>query len=398
MMSQAAATPPPRARHMPAEHLWHAGNRDGAIASVLDEINRYPSPKPVDLVMQLAYYVFLIGDPAGAAGFLERIAAYHPHHVELHLNLGMCLSRSGQAERAIPVLRHVLSLAPDHPAALDSLCSCLFHTGDRDGAAQAGTRVLTIKDAAARTPDGWSLPPGDAGAYAAMPGKRDVIAFSLWGNAARYLRGAVDNVLAARTLYPGWALRFYVDDSVPEALLSELRAQGAQVAVEAPGQSERMKLGWRFAVANDPTVGRFLVRDADSVVNAREAAAVAAWIGSGRWFHVMRDYWTHTDLMLAGMWGGVAGVLPQLRPMLRDYRPAHLETPNVDQWFLRDMVWGYVRVSVLAHDRCFTPDGAVAWPTSEDEGHVGQNEMAADGEGQAMRLRDFIARMECLSG
>jgi hypothetical protein len=52
------------------------------------------------------------------------------------------------------------------------------------------------------------------------------------------------------------------------------------------------------------------VRDADSVLNLRERLAVDDWLASGRWFHIMRDWWSHTDLVLAGMWGGVAGVLP----------------------------------------------------------------------------------------
>ena len=69
----------------------------------------------------------------------------------------------------------------------------------------------------------------------------------------------------------------------------------------------------RFLVSDDPDVGYFLVRDCDSVVSAREAAAVAKWLGSGLPFHAMRDYYTHTDPLLAGMWGGIAGVFPDIK-------------------------------------------------------------------------------------
>ena len=129
------------------------------------------------------------------------------------------------------------------------------------------------------------------------------------------------------------------------------------------GQSLRQKLCWRFQVANDPGVGRFLVRDCDSVVNQREVAAVQQWLASESWFHVMRDWWTHTDPILAGMWGGVAGVLPDLAALLSAYKPPAKETANVDQWFLRDLLWGSIRPLALVHDRCFRSEGSVPWPT-----------------------------------
>ena len=37
---------------------------------------------------------------------------------------------------------------------------------------------------------------------------------------------------------------------------------------------------WRFLVADDPSVDRFIVRDSDSRLNARDAFAVVDWIRS----------------------------------------------------------------------------------------------------------------------
>jgi hypothetical protein len=37
---------------------------------------------------------------------------------------------------------------------------------------------------------------------------------------------------------------------------------------------------WRFLVAEDDAVDRYIVRDSDSRLNAREAAAVAEWMAS----------------------------------------------------------------------------------------------------------------------
>ena len=41
-------------------------------------------------------------------------------------------------------------------------------------------------------------------------------------------------------------------------------------------------LFWRFRVAEDDTVRRFLVRDCDAVINPREQAAVEEWLSSDR--------------------------------------------------------------------------------------------------------------------
>jgi len=84
--------------------------------------------------------------------------------------------------------------------------------------------------------------------------------------------------------------------------------------------------------------------------------------------------------------------------MLQRYRPATMETPNVDQWFLRDQVWHGVRRSCMVHDRCFTPPGATPWPMAPGSGnvHVGQDVYAVDKPAQAARLAAWIERLDCL--
>lgn len=141
-----------------------------------------------------------------------------------------------------------------------------------------------------------------------------------------------------------------------------------------------------------------MVRDCDSVINAREAAAVGEWLASGRAFHVIRDWWTHTDLMLAGMWGGISGLLPGLESLFEAYRARAVETPNWDQWFLRDCVWAYVRESCLVHDRLFRVPGSVPLPGPVPRGnrHVGQDEYAVRRDEQEKDLADWIERLPCL--
>jgi hypothetical protein len=382
-----------------AHASWLQERRQEAVQRVLALLNG-ERLKPVPLQLQFAYYLFLSGDPASAAQVLTLAHQAAPENDEVLRNLCVCLSRSGQHERAVAHLTELAARDPADALAQDGLCTSLARLGRHAEAAQAGTRALCLKDEAAGQPvEGWVLPAEGPDAWlASQDGKHSVIAFSLWGANPRYLRGALDNVLAAAYLYPGWQLRFYVDESVPADLLACLQAHGAELCMQPADHSLRQRLCWRFQVANDPWVGRFLVRDVDSVPSVRERVAVDGWLASGRWFHIMRDWWSHTDLVLAGMWGGVAGVLPPLAPLLGAYQPGLMETPNIDQWFLRDCLWRYLRQSSLIQDRCFSPPGAQPWPLPAPAGseHVGQDMFTAQGERQALRLAPWIAKLPCL--
>lgn len=50
---------------------------------------------------------------------------------------------------------------------------------------------------------------------------------------------------------------------------------------------------WRFSIAGDESVDRYVIRDVDSRLNTRERLAVQDWIESGFPLHVMRDHPYH---------------------------------------------------------------------------------------------------------
>jgi len=377
---------------------WATGQQVAAVQATLAALNQQAN-KPPRLTLQAAYYLFLMGDLAAAAQILQQAHALHPEHQEVALNLGVTYNRLGRYAEAVGLLEQVLRLDPTHYVALDGLCICQHLLGRDDEASRAGTQALQLKHlASTAAATAWRPPAAHPRELAQQAGKRKVISFSLWGDGTTYLRGALRNVLLAPDVFPGWVPQFHVDASVPADFVLLIQSLGAEMVVHPAQQPLREKLCWRFAAANDPTVGRFLVRDVDSVISTREALAVQHWVDSDRHFHVMRDWWSHTDLMLAGMWGGVAGVLPDLSTLLRDYRSAAAETPNIDQWFLRDRVWPMVSQSCLVHDRCFQPEGALPFPGEHPEGsrHVGQDEHAARRDWQAQWLAPWIAAQPCL--
>ena len=118
-------------------------------------------------------------------------------------------------------MTHLVELVrrePDDYLVHDGLCTSPLPSWDAmKKRHKRGTRALTLKDEAVSQPVAGGCCRQRAGCLARGAGdKQAVIAFSLWGAQPRYLRGALDNVLAAAYLYPGWRVRFYVDGSVPQ--------------------------------------------------------------------------------------------------------------------------------------------------------------------------------------
>ena len=145
-----------------------------------------------------------------------------------------------------------------------------------------------------------------------------VISFSLYGNLRVYCEGALRNLELAPVHYRGWTCRFYIDETVPQFYQKELIAAGAEL-IKVTKKSLGPMYGryWRYWVAADNQIDRFIVRDADSRLNSRERAAVDEWIASGKSFHLMRDHVGHDRYpALGGMWGGVGGKLPHVADLI----------------------------------------------------------------------------------
>lgn len=363
---------------------WEAKRPQAAIGAVVARLNSEPDPS-ADLALQASYYLFLEQAYPPARHILETAARAHPDHAPLRLNVAVLSSRTGDHAAARAHLEHYIALGGEDVGAFDGLAAACHKLGDDEAAATWGRKAIAKK-----TDRASSLGPPLALGQPRSDGLR-IISFSLWGDKPRYLRGALHNALRAPQVYPDFRCRFYLDRSVPDDLVATLASLGAETIVEDGPPSNIHRLTRRFLVADDPAVSHYLVRDCDSLVNTREAAAVRLWLDSGKAFHVMRDWWTHTDPILAGMWGGRGGVLPKVAPLIATYKPGTMETPNWDQWFLRDRIWPSIRHHALVHDRCFHGDGSLPFPGLPPRGnlHVGQDEYAVRREQQAAELAPF---------
>lgn len=174
-----------------------------------------------------------------------------------------------------------------------------------------------------------------------------VISFSAWGRDRHFYEGALANVLLAKDIYPDWTCTFFVDHDTPVSLVSPLCDAGALVYWRTISKGAWEGLFWRFEPIFDPFVTHTLVRDCDSRVNPREAAAVEQWLSSGKFFHSMRDHYEHNVPIMGGMFGCLSW--PKFESLLNTW--SEYGNKGDDQKFLAEKIWPEVRSMTLAHDR-----------------------------------------------
>jgi tetratricopeptide (TPR) repeat protein len=328
----------------------------------------------------LALMLFARRDLPAAIGVLRDSLVHFPNNPALHENLGVCLATTGQFDAAVAACRRALTIGSASPNVHDCLCEALQRLGLVNEALEAGRAALEAKDRRfsgrvpiARIPAA-APPPFNPGNPA-----ENVIAYSLWGGEPRYLVPLLESVRILPHLFPAWSIRVYYDTTVDHNYVIDLGRRGVQLRqmILPQGQPGHRRLLWRFEAIRDPSVKRFLIRDADSLLTVKERVAVDAWLRSDRYFHAMRDWHTHTDLILAGMWGGVGNILPSPAELFRASTDWRVENDHIDQDILSDTVWPAIRHSCLIHDSVFTGTlGSIPFPPFGElpaGSHIGQN-------------------------
>jgi hypothetical protein len=201
------------------------------------------------------------------------------------------------------------------------------------------------------------------------------ISFSLFGSSDHYLSGLKQNFAVMQDIYPDSTMIVHTDQ--PERVAAAL----PEVEIEThPHSKDLTGAFWRFLSYNDPRFDAVLFRDADSVVNVREAAAVNEWLISGLPIHTMLDHEHHITSqwpVMAGMWAARKGGIPFDFNYLVKWWMSKKDSFQYtsDQWFLRRYIWPLIASGDgLLHCRdtrsrwCGEP-----WPPHvEYNGHVGE--------------------------
>ena len=124
------------------------------------------------------------------------------------------------------------------------------------------------------------------------------LSFGLYGSNPKYTHGMIRNAQLAAVWFQGWVVRIYADTkSVPRTVLEKLEAMKnveiVRMSNDKSGDNGIAGMFWRFLVAGDGTVDRYIIRDSDSRLNLRDRLAVEEWIRSGKSIHTVRDHPAH---------------------------------------------------------------------------------------------------------
>lgn len=180
---------------------------------------------------------------------------------------------------------------------------------------------------------------------------KKIISYSLWGNNLYYTVNCIKNTELAKDLFPDWTCRIYFAPTVPIAILDELSSRDNTELVAMPADESWNGMFWRFLPASDSTVDVMISRDADSLLNIRDKAAVDEWLSSDKDFHIMRDNSAHSTEILGGMWGARNRILLNMKDLIDRYtRKETNNRHNIDQEFLAEIVYPQVINRALVHD------------------------------------------------
>lgn len=178
--------------------------------------------------------------------------------------------------------------------------------------------------------------------------KKKIIAFSLFGDAPMYWKGALLNIELAKQYYPDWICRFYVDKSSKQELIESLKGDNVEVVLIDNTKGKYYLTLCRYFPAEDDDVEVFLVRDADSRIIERESDAVKEWLNSDKQIHLMRDSRAHSIPILAGMMGVKNPSLKGLKGFIENNIP-DFSNKFTDQIFLNNFLYPQICNTCMEH-------------------------------------------------
>ena len=204
-----------------------------------------------------------------------------------------------------------------------------------------------------------------------QPDAKGVVSISLFGDSTspRFRPGLVKPLLRSSRIIedvlPGWVIRVYVSESIPQSVRQELIDAGCEVYVM--GKMIGVEgLCWRFLVAGEDKP--FIVHDADMPIDVSTSffppleKHVTKWLNSDDQPFLRRkngvvNVFDHIPLC-GGMWGGKPtkeGVVPlaDIKDRMEKYEYNYFGS---DETFLKKEVWplfkkeGYYSISTTAEN------------------------------------------------
>ncbi|XP_047479822.1 uncharacterized protein LOC125032608 isoform X2 [Penaeus chinensis] len=206
-----------------------------------------------------------------------------------------------------------------------------------------------------------------------------------------------DNLFSeqTRTMYPGWVVWLFTDPRGRENVLCPLLRDFPHFYIcdvtQLPSLGNVTSIHnmiWRTLPLGDERVSAFFVRDTDSLLLERGAAAVREWMSGNKSFHLLRDHPYHGIPVMGGLWGARWDLkthnVSEFRKNLTGVRSAMIKAAKgkfkkgVDQHILMKVLYPKTKGDVMSHDSFFCkkyPDGFRPFPIQREKGHYLRNYM-----------------------
>lgn len=173
---------------------------------------------------------------------------------------------------------------------------------------------------------------------------KHIISYSLYNDRPKDVINAVINCLLAPEVYPGWVVRFYVDDTIPGCIDKLLRSFDYVEVINMPRHKGNEAMLWRFLPASEEDAV-MISRDADSWISTREKVCVDAWLNGKKNFHIIRDHCYHSQKIMGGMWGVRNNILSKMDQEVETF----CKTGMYDQGFLATVIYPNITHDLITH-------------------------------------------------
>lgn len=184
-----------------------------------------------------------------------------------------------------------------------------------------------------------------------MDVNKKIISYSLYGNNPRYTLPLLENSKIAISLYQGWTIYVYHNNTVNQDYLDQLKQNGVvTINIEKINQGNLPPKMWRFLPIQNLNVDFVIFRDADSMLTHREHELVIEWEQSDKLVHIIRDHPLHIAPILAGMFGMKKNSFHILSKLMQLNAPNVKSRPvDYDQVFLADFFYPKINKQALIH-------------------------------------------------
>ncbi|XP_047479639.1 uncharacterized protein LOC125032515 isoform X2 [Penaeus chinensis] len=197
------------------------------------------------------------------------------------------------------------------------------------------------------------------------------------------------------SMYPGWVVWVYTDPRGRENALCPLLRDFPHFYIcdvtQLPSLGDVTSIHnmiWRTLPLGDERVSAFFVRDTDSLLLERGAAAVREWMSGNKSFHLLRDHPFHGIPVMGGLWGARWDLkthnVSEFRKNLTGVRSAMIKEAKgkfkkgADQHILGKVLYPKTKGDVMSHDSYYCkvfPDGFRPFPIQREGGHYLGNYM-----------------------